>query len=89
MTPGPGDARSKHGALPHGPRSEHHEGRGRPDLEGVPHRPGAGLDSAAQRAEALEVGVAGHLDHVALVGEREGRERGLAEEVAVNRRAVL
>ena len=58
-------------------------------LKGVPDRPGARLDTAAQRAEALEVGVVGHSDHVAFVGEGECRERGLPEEVAVDRAAVL
>ena len=87
--PGPGGTRSKHSALPHRSGSEYYEGCGRPDPKGVPHRPGTGLDTAAQRAEALKLGVVGHLDHVALVSEREGRERGLAEEVAVNRRALL
>ncbi len=45
---------------------------------------GAGLDAAAERRQRRERRVGGHLDEAALVDERVPRERGLAEEVAVD-----
>ena len=50
---------------------------------------GAGLDAAPQRAEQFERRRGVNLHHVALVGQRVGRERRLAEEMAVHRSAVF
>ena len=50
---------------------------------------GAGLAAAGERAEQLERRVVAHFDGVALLAEREGAERRLLKERAVDRRAVL
>ena len=56
--------------------------------ERVQHRPGAGGDPAGQRAEQGHVRVVGHLHERVRGADRVRRERGLAEEVAVQRRPV-
>jgi hypothetical protein len=75
--------RRHHGAETDGPCAEHSEAGACGYFERIEHRTGAGLDSAAERAEQLKGRFLGNLHDVALVGHCIGAKRGLTKEMVV------
>ena len=77
-----------HRAEPHRTGPEHRDGRARSHAQDVEHRSRTGLHPAGQRPGEPQVDVVRDLHDAARVGDREGAERRLAEEVVAHRSAV-